>query len=67
MMSNFFANNKKELVQTVRIFNQDIGIEFVIGKNVMLIMNKGKREKTESVESPNQERIKTLGEKTINN
>ena len=41
-----FAKNEKELetqIQTVRIFSQDIRMEFGIGKCTMLVMKRGKR------------------------
>ena len=52
-----FAKNKKELeslIQTVRIYSQDIGMEF--GKEIcaMLVTKSGKRQLTEGVELPNQ-------------
>ena len=61
-----FAKNEKELetrMQTIKIYSQDIGMEFGIEKCAMLIMKNGKRQITEGTELPNQERIKTLGEK----
>ena len=61
-----FAKNKKELetlIQTVRIYNQDIGMELGIEKCAMLAMKSGKRHMTEGVELPNQVVIRTLGEK----
>ena len=50
-------------VQTIRIYRLDIGMEFGIDKYAILIMNSGKRESTEGIGLPNQECIKTLGEK----
>ena len=47
--SKIFAKNEKErdnLIQTIRICSQDIGMEFDIEKRVMLIMRKEKRETT---------------------
>ena len=61
-----FAKNEKELenlIQTVRIFSQDIGMEFGIEKCAMLVMKSGKRYMTEGVKLPNQILIRTLGEK----
>ena len=60
------AKNKKELeilIQTVRIYSQDIKIEFGIEKCAMLVMKSGKRRMTEGVELPNQVKIRTYGEK----
>ena len=61
-----FAKNEKELeslIQTVRIYSQDIGMEFDMEKCAMLVMKSGKRHITERVELPNQVVIRTLGEK----
>ena len=38
------------LVQTVRVFSEDIGMEFGIKKCVMLVMEKGKFVKSVSIE-----------------
>ena len=48
-------NEFETLIQTVRIYSHDIRIEFSIEKCTMLIMWSEKR--------PNQEKIRTLGEK----
>ena len=64
-----FAKNEKDqetLIQTIRIYNQDIGMEFGIEKSAILIMKSGKREITERVEVANQERIRMLEEKKNN-
>ena len=61
-----FAKNGKELVtviHAVRIYNQDIGMEFGIEKCAMLVIKSGKRHLTDGMELPNQDKIKTLGEK----
>ena len=61
-----FTKNKKELetlIQTVRIYSQNIGMEFGIEKCAMLVMKSGKEYMTEEVEQPNQVVIRTLGEK----
>ena len=42
------------LIQTVRIYSQDIGMEFGIEKFAVLVMKSGKRHMTEGVELPNQ-------------
>ena len=60
-----FAKNEKELetlIHAVRIYNQDIGIEFGIEKCAMLVMKSGKRHMTDGMELPNQDRIRTLEE-----
>ena len=47
----------------VRIYSQDIGIEFGIEKCTMLVMKSGKRHLTDGMGLPNQDKIRTLGEK----
>ena len=59
-----FAKNKKELetlIQTIRIYSQDIGMEFGIEKCAMLIMKSVKRETAEGTELANQKSTWTLG------
>ena len=59
-MTSNFAKNKKELetlIQAVRINSQDIGMEFGIEKCAMLIMKSRKRNMTERMDLPNQEKI----------
>ena len=61
-----FAKNEKELetlIHAVRIYSQDIGIEFGIEKCAMFVMESGKRHLTDGMELPNQDKIRTLGEK----
>ena len=61
-----FAKNEKELetlIHTVRIFSQDIVMEFGIEKSTKLVMKSGKRHLTDRMELPNQDKIRTLGEK----
>ena len=60
------AKNEKELenlIQAVKIYGQYIRMEFGREKCAMLIMRSGKRRMTEGIELPNQEKIRTLGEK----
>ena len=60
-----FAKNKKELetlINAVRIYSQDIGIEFGIGKCAMLVMKSGKQHMTDGIELPNYDKIRTLEE-----
>ena len=60
-----FAKNEKELetlIHTVRIYRQDIGMEFGIEKCALLVMKRGKRHITDGIEQPNQEKIRTLAE-----
>ena len=62
-----FTKNKKKvletLIQAVKIYSQDIGMEFATNKCAMLIMRSGKRQMTEGIELANQDKIRTLGEK----
>ena len=51
------------LIQIIRIYSQDVGMEFVIEKCPMLKMKSEKRESAKSIELPNQESIRMLGEK----
>ena len=63
------VKNERELetlIQTVRIYYQDIGMESDIEKCSVLVMKSGKRDMTERVELRNQEKIRTLGEKETN-
>ena len=58
-----FAKNEKELetlIHAVRIYSQDIGMEFGIEKYAVLVMKSGK---LHLMELPNQDKIRTLGEK----
>ena len=60
-----FAKNEKELealIHTVRIYSRDIGMEFGIKKCAMLVMKSGKRQRTDGMELPNKDKIKTLAE-----
>ena len=61
-----FANNEKELenlIHVVRIYSQDIEMEFGIDKCAILVMKSSKRHLTDGMELPNQDKIRTLGEK----
>ena len=63
---SMFKKNEKELetlLQTVGIYCQDIEMEFGIEKCAMFTMKIEKRQITEGIYMPNQERIRTLGEK----
>ena len=60
-----FAKNEKELetlIHAVRIYSQDIGMDFGIEKYAMLVMKSGKRHLTDAMELPNQDKIRTLAE-----
>ena len=56
-------NNLETLIQTIKIYSQDIEMEFGINKCAMLIMKSRKRETTKRIELPNQESIRMFGEK----
>ena len=56
-----FAKTKKELetlIHAVRIYIQDIGMEFRIEKCAMIVMKSGKRHMTDGMELPNQAKIR---------
>ena len=60
-----FPNNKKELetlIHTIRIYSQDIGMEFGIEKCALLVMKSGKRHLIDGIELPNQDTIRTPAE-----
>ena len=52
----------ESLVQTVRVFSEDIGIEFGIEKCATLVMGKGKIVKSVGIELPDGKVIKSLQE-----
>ena len=59
------VKNGKELetlIHTVRIYSQDIGMEFGIEKCAMLVMKSGKRHITGGIKLPNHDKIRRLGE-----
>ena len=62
-----FAKKKKKeleiLIQPVRIYSPDIGIEFDIEKCAMQIMKSKKWHLPDEMELPNQDKIRTLREK----
>ena len=63
-----FAKNEKELetlIHTVRIYSQDIGMEFGIEKCTMPKMNCRKRHMSEGMDLPNQEKIRMLREEEM--
>ena len=53
------------LVQTVHVFNEDIGMEFGIEKCAMLVMEKGKVMQSVGIELPDGKNIKSLQEGEI--
>ena len=51
-----FSKNEKEmetLIQAVRVYRDNIGMEFGIEKYYVLIMKSGERQMTEGIELPN--------------
>ena len=57
------AKNEKELVSlihAVRIYRQEIGMEFGRETFAMLVMKSGKRHLTDRMELPNQHKIRTF-------
>ena len=60
-----FVKNEKEmetLIPAVRIYSQDIGMEFNIERCGMLVMISGKQHLNDGMELPSQVKIRTLGE-----
>ena len=63
--SKLLAKNEKELetlIHTVRVYIQEIGMEFGREKCAMLVMKSSKGHMTDGMELPNQDKIRTLGE-----
>ena len=61
-----FVKNEKELetlIHAVRIYSQDIGMEYGIEKCAVLVMKSGKRLLTDGMELPSQDKIRRFGEK----
>ena len=55
-----YAMNEKgvdSLIQTVRVFSEDIGMEFGIEKCAVLVMKRGKVVKSEGIKLPDYETI----------
>ena len=60
-----FAKNAKEqetLIHALRIYSQDLGIEFGIEKCAMLVMKSGERRITDGMELLSQDKIGTFAE-----
>ena len=58
-----YAKDKKELdtlIQTVRVFSKDIGMDFGIEKCAMIQMKRGKFVMSEGIELPNGKKIRSL-------
>ena len=61
-----FAKKERELetlIHTVRIYSQDIGMEFGIEKCATVVMKSGNRHMTDGMELTSHDRIRTLEEK----
>ena len=50
------------LLNTVRVFSQDIGMQFGINKCAVLVLKRGKVVRSEGIEMLNNQVIKSLGE-----
>ena len=63
-----FAKKEKELetlILAIRIYSQDMGIEYGREKCAMPVMKSSKRHMTDGMELPNHDKIRTLGENEI--
>ena len=63
--SNLYAKNEKDLdplAQTVRIFSDDIGMEFGIGKCATLVLKRKKNTKFDGISLPDKIAMKWLTE-----
>ena len=56
-----YEKELETLIYAVRIYSQDIGMEFGIEKCAMLVMKNGKRHLDDAITLPNQDKIRTLG------
>ena len=64
--SKLFAKNEKEheiLIHALRIYSQDRGMAFGFENCAILVMKSGKRHLIDGTELPNQDKIRTTGEK----
>ncbi len=57
--------NEKELEKAIRIYSDDVGMEFGAEKCAMIIMKSRKRKMMEGMKLQNQEKIRTLGKKKL--
>ena len=60
-----FAKNEKQLeslIHTVRIFSDDIRMEFGLTKCALLVMERGRLERSDGIEMPNGETMKSIDE-----
>ena len=64
--NNSNNNNNNNNNNVLRIYSQVIGMEFDIEKCTILEMKCGKRLVTDGMKLPNQDKIRTIGEKETN-
>lgn len=55
-------NEVDSLVQTVRIFGNDVGMNFGINKCAVRVMKRDRMVKSVGIELPNERRLRALGE-----
>ena len=58
-----YAKSERELdslIQTVRIFSDDVGMVFGLGKCAVLVLKRGRMVRTEGIELPNGKRMKEI-------
>ena len=58
-----YAKSERELdslIQTVRIFSDDVGMVFGLGKCAVLVLKRGKMVRTEGIELPNGKRMREV-------
>ena len=63
-----FGKNEKELeslVQTVRIFSDDIGMKFGLDKCAVMTMKRGKKIHSDGINLPDGSQLRGLGEEGI--
>ena len=63
------GRNEKEInsfVHTVRAFSSDIGTDFRIDKCAMMVMKRGKLDKSEGIRLPDERIIRSIGDDVIN-
>ena len=58
-----YAKSERELdslIQTVRIFSDDVGMVFGLGKCAVLVLKRGRMVRTEGIELPNGKRMREV-------
>ena len=61
-MTSNYEKELETLIHAVRIYSQDIGMEFGIEKCAMAVMKSGERHLIDGLELPNLDKIRTLAE-----